>query len=60
MMSNPIIEKLRQAVGNDKISTEDALLQERRHDYSFISQLDDLQGRGAPVAACVALPIQQM
>ncbi|MBT4641910.1 MAG: FAD-binding oxidoreductase [Deltaproteobacteria bacterium] len=56
MMSNPIIEKLRQAVGNDKISTEDALLQERRHDYSFISQLDDLQGRGAPVAACVAMP----
>jgi len=55
-MNKPIIELLSQAIGTEKISTKEHVLQERRHDYSFISQLDDYQGRGAPVAACVAMP----
>ncbi len=55
-MNKPIIELLRKAVGREKISTEEHVLQERRHDYSYISQLDDFQGRPAPEAACVAIP----
>jgi len=55
-MSKPIIDLLRKAVGSEKISTEEHVLQERRHDYSYISQLDDFQGRPAPEAACVAIP----
>ncbi len=57
-MAASIIETLRQAVGNDIISTDEHLLEERRHDYSVISQLDDLQGRAAPRPCCVAQPKQ--
>ena len=36
--------------------TDDATLQERRHDYWVLSHLDDLQGRPAPKPACVVQP----
>ncbi|MFH2129568.1 MAG: FAD-binding oxidoreductase [bacterium] len=55
-MKQSTIDNLRQAVGEDIIITEDHILDERRHDYSVISQLDDLQGRGAPRPGCVAQP----
>ncbi len=55
-MSKPIVDLLSQAIGNDKVSTEEHVLQERRHDYSYISQLNDFQGRSVPTAACVAMP----
>jgi len=55
-MKASIINSLRQAVGDDMISTDENLLQERRHDYSVISELDDLQGRPAPRPCCVAQP----
>lgn len=55
-MTLSIVEKLRKKLGPDKIRTDDQLLQERRHDYSIINELDDMQGRGASKPACVALP----
>jgi len=55
-MKSGIIKTLEQAVGKDLVSTDEQLLQERRHDYSVISQLDDLQGRAAPRPRCVVQP----
>lgn len=55
-MKNAIIDTLIQAVGEDLVSTDKHLLQERRHDYSVISQLDDLQERPAPRPCCVVQP----
>jgi alkyldihydroxyacetonephosphate synthase len=51
-----IIEALTAAIGAAKVRTDDATLQERRHDYWVLSYLDDLQGRRAPKPACVVQP----
>jgi len=56
-MTTEIIEKLKQALGPEKVKTDDATLQERRRDYSMPNDLADLQGRGAPHPACVVNPI---
>lgn len=47
--------RLRAALGDDKVVTGDARA-DRRHDYWVLSQLDDLQGRAAPMPACVVRP----
>jgi alkyldihydroxyacetonephosphate synthase len=40
------------------VSTDDTALADRRRDYWVLSQLDDLQGRGAPPPACVVRPAE--
>ena len=55
-MGLAIIETLKAAIGAAKVRTDDATLQERRHDYWVLSYLDDLQGRPAPKPACVVQP----
>ncbi len=51
-----IINKLSQAIGPEKVKTDEATLHERRQDYSVTNDLADLQGRGAPNPACVVTP----
>ena len=53
-----IIERLRAALGDAKVVTGDAARAERRRDYWALSQLDDLQGRGAPLPSCVVRPAE--
>lgn len=55
-MDHPIIQKLRSAVGGGNVKTQPEFLNERRHDYSVLSQLADLQNRGAPHPACAVTP----
>jgi alkyldihydroxyacetonephosphate synthase len=55
-MGLPIIEILTAAIGGAKVRTDEATLQERRHDYWVLSHLDDVQGRPAPKPACVVRP----
>jgi alkyldihydroxyacetonephosphate synthase len=55
-MGLAIIETLTAAIGATKVRTDDATLQERRHDYWVLSYLDDMQGRPAPKPACVVQP----
>lgn len=55
-MALAIIETLSAAIGAAKVRTDDATLQERRHDYWVLSYLDDLQGRPAPKPGCVVQP----
>jgi alkyldihydroxyacetonephosphate synthase len=55
-MTTATIEQLIQAIGPEKVKTDDITLQERRRDYSVTNELADLQGRGAPKPACVVLP----
>ena len=55
-MDSAVIEQLRRAVGPGKVSTDNTILKELRHDYSVSSKLADMQGRGAPNPACVVNP----
>jgi len=55
-MATEIIEKLKLAIGTEKVKTDAATLRERRRDYSAPNELADLQGRGAPNPACVVQP----
>jgi len=55
-MKMPIVKTLLDALGNEKVSTDVHVLKERRHDYWVLSQLDDIQGRGAPNPLCVVMP----
>ncbi|MCP4750673.1 MAG: FAD-binding oxidoreductase [Proteobacteria bacterium] len=55
-MSTEIIEKLAQAIGAEKVKTDEGTLNERRRDWSVTNALDDMQGRGAPNPACVVQP----
>ena len=55
-MEHQIIEKLRRAIGESKVVSQPEFLSERRHDYSVLSQLADLQGRGAPNPLCAVMP----
>ena len=54
-MNNEVIEKLIQAIGAKKVRTDEAMLKQRRRDYSAPNELADLQGRGAPNPACVLI-----
>jgi len=55
-MRAPIVKILQNVLENEKVLTEGHMLNERRHDYWVLSQLDDMQGRGAPKPACVVTP----
>ncbi|MEE8399776.1 MAG: FAD-binding oxidoreductase [Desulfobacterales bacterium] len=55
-MNTEIIEKLQQAIGPEKVKTDEGILQERRRDWSVTNALADMQGRGAPNPACVVNP----
>ena len=52
-----VLDQLTAALGADKVLTDEASLQERRHDYWFLSALNDFQGRPAPSPLCVVRPI---
>ena len=55
-MKHPIVELLSQKLGSKKIKIDGETLNERRHDYSVIFKLDDMQGRRVPRPACVVSP----
>ena len=52
-----VVEQLAKELGAGKVKTDEALLDEKRHDYSVLSQLDDMQGRGAPRPGCIVSPV---
>jgi alkyldihydroxyacetonephosphate synthase len=51
-----IIEKLQKVLGPDKVISGTDVPHEHRHDYWFVSNLRELQERGAPRPLCVARP----
>ena len=51
-----VLQQLSTALGADKVLTDDASLQSRRHDYWFLSALRDFQQRPAPAPLCVVRP----
>ncbi|MFH1603024.1 MAG: FAD-binding oxidoreductase [Pseudomonadota bacterium] len=55
-MTRPIVDVLQEALGPEKVFTDSHTLSERRRDYWVLSQLDDMQGRGAPEPVCVVQP----
>ena len=55
-MAKNIASVLRQALGDEKVRTDEHTLRERRHDYWVLSQLEDLRGRGGPNPCCVVAP----
>ncbi len=55
-MGMTIVDTLTEAVGADKVRTDDATLLERRHDSWVLSQLADVQGRPGVTPACVVQP----
>ncbi|MBW2366320.1 MAG: FAD-binding oxidoreductase [Deltaproteobacteria bacterium] len=50
------LEKLENALGKNKVYTDEGRLDEKRHDYSVLNKLDDMQGRGAPRPGCIVAP----
>lgn len=57
-MAASIVETLQKALGSEKVFTDSHTLSERRRDYWVLSQLEDMQGRGAPEPACVVQPAE--
>jgi alkyldihydroxyacetonephosphate synthase len=55
-MKKSVMEELRGILGDDKVSAEPSIRDERRHDYWILSHLEDLQGQGAPLPGCVVRP----
>jgi len=51
-----IIQLLTAKLGESKIRTDIDTLKDHRHDYWVLSQLEDLQGVGAPNPCCVVQP----
>src|SRR6187402_2159144 len=51
-----VVKQLRAALGDARVSTDPDATSGRRHDYWFLSLLDDLQSRGAPPPLCVVRP----
>ena len=51
-----VLEQLSATLGHNKVLTDDASLQSRRHDYWFLSALNEYQGRHAPNPLCVVRP----
>jgi len=52
----PIVDVLEDELGREKIRIDVFTLKDRRHDYWVLSQLEDLENRGAPNPACVVQP----
>lgn len=50
------IAKLKDALGEAKVLTDEAAMADRRHDYWMVSTLRDRLGRGAPAPGCVVRP----
>ena len=57
-MIPPIVETLQNALGPEKVFTDSHTRGEKRHDYWILSQLEDIQGRGAPDPICVVQPTE--
>ena len=57
-MTHPIIETLQKALAPEKVLTDSHARKEKRHDYWILSQLEDMQGRGAPEPICVVQPTE--
>lgn len=55
-MSSSIIETLTQSLGTEKVLTDAANLNERRHDYWVVSHLNNVHETPTPPPACVARP----
>lgn len=55
-MEHLVVKELEKALGSSKVHSDEARLDERRRDYSVLSKLDDMQGRGAPRPMCVVSP----
>ena len=55
-MAQSIVKKLIKELGRKKVKADEGTLDERRHDYSVVFQLDDMQDRKAPRPACVVQP----
>ena len=55
-MKRKIVDNLVRILGKKKVYTDTERLNERRHDYSFVAKLDDMQCRAAPRPACVVTP----
>jgi alkyldihydroxyacetonephosphate synthase len=51
-----VLDQLVSALGDDKVLTDESVLQARSHDYWFLSALNDHQGRHAPNPLCVVRP----
>ncbi|HEY2049717.1 MAG TPA: FAD-binding oxidoreductase [Caulobacteraceae bacterium] len=51
-----VVEALRGALGPDKVATDEASLQARRHDYWALSAIRDHRKDPAPAPACVVRP----
>ena len=51
-----VLDQLTAALGADKVLTDATSLQARRHDYWFMSALNEYQGRPAPNPLCVVRP----
>src|SRR5260221_4594380 len=54
--SGTVVERLRAALGADRVLTDDPSRALRRHDYWVLSQLADLQGPPVPLPLCVIRP----
>ncbi|HXV00080.1 MAG TPA: FAD-binding oxidoreductase [Caulobacteraceae bacterium] len=55
-MARPIVKSLVDALGPDKVRTDEASRDARRHDYWVLSHLHDFLGAPGPPAACVVRP----
>jgi alkyldihydroxyacetonephosphate synthase len=56
-MSMAVLDQLTSSLGADRVLTDEAALQSRRHDYWFLSALNEFQGRHAPKPLCIVRPI---
>ena len=52
-----VLDQLTSTLGVGKVLTDEASLQSRRHDYWFLSALNEFQGRHAPNPLCIVRPI---
>jgi alkyldihydroxyacetonephosphate synthase len=55
-VTDALVAALRARLGEERVSTDPARLDERRHDYSVLAHLDDMQSRPAPRPRCVVQP----
>src|SRR5262245_32654594 len=55
-VGDSFVARLTTLLGPAVVFTDDATLDDRRHDYWVLSHLDDLLGRGAPRPRCVVRP----
>ncbi len=55
-MDHQIIDRLKNALGSDKVLTDTASLQSRAHDYWVVANLRSWRGDDLPVPGCVVRP----